>query len=372
MISLYFHIPFCTKKCPYCHFFVLKDDLEQRTLFLKSLKKEWDLKRHLVQNPIQSIYFGGGTPSKLRLEELKEIFSWLSSLTLASNCEITLEANPEDITKEYLQGLLDLHINRLSIGIQSLDDTLLSSLKRTHNAQTAKKAVILAHEMGFHNISIDLMYDLPNQSYSSFIKTLQEVKALPITHLSLYNLIFEKNSAFYKKKKQLLPLLPKEDESLRMIEEAVVALEDMGLKRYEISAFAKDNKISIHNTGYWTARPFIGYGPSAFSFWDKTRIKNVANLKTYCSLLNNKKFPIEFEEKLPTIESQKELFAVELRLFDGIELNSFEKKHGKIDLSLKKALEELITDNLVQLKDSRYSLTQRGRLFYDTVGERLI
>lgn len=372
MLSLYFHIPFCTRKCPYCHFFVLKDDQAKRKEFLTSLKKEWDLKKGLIKDPIASIYFGGGTPSKLTIEELQEIFSWFSDLHLEKNCEITLEANPEDLSKEYIQGLLDLKINRLSIGIQTLDDTLLSSLKRTHDAQMAKKAIILANSLGFDNISIDLMYDLPNQSLSSFSKTLEELNSLPITHLSLYNLIFEKNSLFYKKKKQILPLLPSQDDSLAMIHLAEKTLDKMGLKRYEISAFAKDNKISIHNTGYWTARPFIGYGPSAFSYLEGARIKNIENLSKYSSLLNENKDPIEFEEKLSLEEKQKELFAVELRMFKGILLSEFEQKHGKLFPTLKKSIKELINDKLIEHNEGIYQLSQRGVLFYDTVGQMLI
>lgn len=342
-------------------------------MFLSSLDKEWQLKKGLIdKTPIQSIYFGGGTPSKLSIEELQSIFSLFSSLKLDENCEITIEVNPEDVTKEYLIELKALKINRLSIGVQSFDDSLLQNLKRTHSANQAKEALYLAKKIGFENISIDLMYDLPHQNLSTFKKTLSHLKDLPITHLSLYNLVFEKGSLFYAQQDKVTPHLPKENESLKMLEQAVSSLEEIGLFRYEISAFAKNDLISIHNTGYWTARPFLGFGPSAFSYWDKARIKNVANLKKYTEMLEKGHLPIEFTEKLDPESRQKELFAVELRLFNGVNQGLFEKKEGPFSPSLKKSIEQLLENRLIQNKSNTFFLTERGRLFYDTVGEMLV
>lgn len=372
MVSLYFHIPFCTRKCPYCHFFVVKDDEKKRIQFLEALKKEWLAKKNLIKEPVISIYFGGGTPSKLSFLEWKEIFSWFSDLQLSKNCEITVEANPEDLTENYLKDLLSLRINRLSIGVQSLDEELLKSLKRSHDAKKAKEVVNLAYKLGFSNISIDLMYDLPNQTLSSFKNTLDALKDLPVTHLSLYNLIFEKGSLFYRKKKETLPLIPNDLESLAMHELAVLKLEEMGLKQYEISAFAKEEKISIHNTGYWTARPFLGFGPSAFSYWDNARSKNVSNLKKYYSLLEKGLLPQDFKEELSLYDRQKELFAVELRLFQGVNLLEFEKRNEPLGESLQNSLENLIKDGFIEKKNNTFFLSSKGKLFYDTVGERLI
>lgn len=373
MISLYFHIPFCTRKCPYCHFFVLRDNQDQIRAFIDSLKKEWNLKLSLFKNtPITSIYFGGGTPSKLKKNELNEIFSLFDPLILEKDCEITFELNPEDVTEEYLSHLKSLKINRLSLGVQSFDDAQLGTISRTHDASIAKKAIALAEDVGFTNISIDLMYDLPHQTLKSFEKTLREVKSLPIQHISLYNLIFEQESAFFRKKEKLIPLLPKEEESSKMLELAIEYLQEYGFSRYEISAFAKENNISKHNTGYWQARPFIGFGPSAFSYWNHSRIKNIANLKKYHDLLNLGKEPVEFTETLDPESRQKELFAVELRMFKGVNLPSFEKKEGKLFPSLKKSINELIEEGLLDKKINTYSLSERGKLFYDTVGERII
>jgi len=372
LVSLYFHIPFCTRKCPYCHFFVVKEDKENKKLFLHALKKEWLAKKSLVTKPIVSIYFGGGTPSKLSISDWQSIFSWFSDLPLTHDCEITVEANPEDLTKEYLEGLLSCGVNRLSIGVQSLDEELLTSLKRSHDAKKAKEAICLTKEVGFSNVSIDLMYDLPNQTLSSFERTLKELKALPFTHLSLYNLIFEQESLFHRKKKEILPLLPKESDSLAMHKLAVSSLEEMDLQQYEISAFAKNGKISVHNTGYWTARPFLGFGPSAFSYWENSRTKNISNLKKYCSMLDNGDLPQDFTETLSPDDRQKELLAVELRLFKGVDIPGFEKRQGVLCDSLKQSIKNLLNEGLVNLDLDVLKLSSKGRLFYDTVGEMIV
>ncbi|CAM0117421.1 radical SAM family heme chaperone HemW [Rhabdochlamydiaceae symbiont of Dictyostelium giganteum] len=361
-ISLYFHIPFCTKKCPYCHFFVVPNNIGSHSDLLEGLKTEWELISPLIENKkIVSIYFGGGTPFLIGSAAIQTILSWIKP---SHPVEITLEANPDDITLEAMQDFYEAGINRVSIGIQSLDNPLLKTLGRIHTAQKATESVLLTHQAGIHNITVDLMFDLPGQTLSSWKSTLREVSTLPITHLSLYNLTFEPGAVFYKKQKELSPLLPSEEVSLEMLSLATTSLEKMGLKRYEISAFAKPSFESLHNVGYWTGRSFLGLGPSAFSYWEGKRFQNVCHLKKYTSSLKEKKLPRDFEEKLTPQASLHERFAIHLRLFRGVPRHLY---HIQGDL-----LTRLEKKGWITLSPDTICLTDEGKLFYDSVAEEIV
>ena len=258
-ISLYFHIPFCSKKCPYCHFFVLPDKEEYKQPFVDALLKEWDLRLPQIQHKrVVSIYFGGGTPTKLPPSAYEKILGQIAH----SETEITLEANPEDVTLSAMQQYKAAGINRVSLGLQSLDDRELTQLGRTHHAAKAIEAVHTVHRAGITNISGDLMTALgfsPRELYLCIF-------AFPPALLLLYDPAVEyqlfKISVY-------LPHLPPEEIRLQMLQMAVQSLESFGFNRYEISAFAKPGMHSRHNTGYWTGRPFLGFGPSAFSYWKR-------------------------------------------------------------------------------------------------------
>ena len=370
-ISLYIHVPFCTKKCPYCHFFVQPNSQDSQKVFLSSLKREWDLRSPLLAGKeIVSIYFGGGTPSLLPAQEIENILSFIPNIS--PSCEITLEANPENVTLASMQAFVKAGINRVSVGVQSFDDTLLRTLGRTHDSSKAKEALNDIKDAGIADLSIDLMYELPHQTLKSWEKSLLEVKNLPITHLSLYNLVFEPGTSFYKKSKLLSPTLPSEEESLQMLNLAVSHLESLGLKRYEISAFARPGYTSLHNTGYWTGRPFLGLGPSAFSYWEGRRFRNIPHLKKYEEALLLGKLPEDFEESLSFEAKQKELLAVELRLLQGVDLSLFQQKTGILSSSLRDSIQNLLEKNWLSKKDSRLFLSEEGMLFYDSVASELI
>lgn len=373
-ISLYFHIPFCTRKCDYCHFFVLPDQEPNKDRLLLGFKNEWHLWLPAIKNKkIVSIYFGGGTPSLFgphRIETLLDIIN--SQANVASDVEITLEANPDGLSFQMLKDYASAGINRLSIGIQTLDDDLLKLLGRLHNAEMAIRAVDLAAEVGFSRISVDLMYDLPKQKLTHWENTLDRVGKLPISHLSLYNLTIEPHTAFFKKQEALRRLLPDEQMSLRMYEMAMEKLPLAGLEPYEISAFAKNGDFSRHNVGYWTARPFLGFGPSAFSYWEGRRFRNVANLNKYCEALDKNLSPIDFDEQLTPQAQQRELFTVQMRLKEGVNLDIFEKRHGKLDAETIVTIDNLIEQGLIMRDNRRVALTHRGVLFYDTVASELI
>lgn len=373
-ISLYFHIPFCTKKCAYCHFYVVPDKEESKKELLEGLQIEWSHYLPLLKEcSIVSVYFGGGTPSLFGPERIKTVLEWIkTSANLAENAEITLEANPENIHTDLIKAYHAAGINRLSIGIQSFDRALLQLLGRNHPPETALEAVINAHDGGIHNLSIDLMYDLPQQSLADWEHTLDKVKTLPITHLSLYNLTIEPHTLFFKKKKELVPLLPNEEISLAMYQMAIDKIESMGLQQYEISAFAKPGYESLHNSGYWIGRPFLGFGPSAFSFWEGKRFQNVPHLKKYCDALKKGESPIHFEEALDLEALRRELFVIQLRLRKGVYLKKFSEEQGELNQTTLDQLHSLSLQGLIQWEGDLVSLSKKGVLFYDTIASELI
>lgn len=370
-ISLYIHVPFCTKKCPYCHFFVLPDSAENQKIFLETLEEEYKQKAFLLEGyDIVSVYFGGGTPSLLTPDSIHKILSWTPERS--QECEITLEVNPEKISLERMRSFKEAGINRISIGVQSFDDTLLQILGRTHDSHSAKEAIYTTQAAGICNISIDLMYELPHQTLENWRHSVEEAVKLPITHLSLYNLTFETGTSFFAKQKSLSQHLPSEEEAHAMLELATTSFPAAGLQRYEISAFARQGLISIHNTGYWTARPFLGLGPSAFSYFEGRRFRNIAHLKKWREKILSHNPPEDFSETLDPIARQKELLAVELRLISGVDLTLFTEKNGPLSEELIKGIDECVAEGYLHRSDRRLCLSDKGLLFYDTVAATLI
>lgn len=373
-ISLYFHIPFCTRKCDYCHFYVLPDQESLKDQLAEGFHLEWALlKPFLANKRISTLYFGGGTPSLFGPTRLRALLQLIrNTCPIHPLAEITLEANPENVTLELMQAYAEAGINRVSIGIQTLDPHLLTLLGRLHNPETALKAIEATDKAGIRNISIDLMYDLPKQTLEHWQTTLSGIQNLPIHHLSLYNLTIEPHTLFFKNQSQIKPLLPNEEASLAMYEMAVEHLEMMGLQRYEISAFARPGYESQHNTGYWIGRPFLGLGPSAFSYWDDRRFRNIAHLGKYCQSLKKGELPRDFEEKLNLEAHRRELFVIHLRLRQGVDLANFEVEHGCLDPTTRETFHHLIDQGYLHLHDGHIRLTQKGILFYDTIAAELI
>ncbi|NGX28458.1 MAG: Oxygen-independent coproporphyrinogen-III oxidase-like protein YqeR [Candidatus Anoxychlamydiales bacterium] len=369
LLSLYFHIPFCKKKCPYCHFYSIYHTNRDENDYLEAIEHHLDINKNILKNStIGSIYFGGGTPSLL---DIKTIESILNKISYSSGIEITLEANPDDLKngKEKIKDLKKIGINRISLGAQTFDDNLLKILGRDHSSKEAIKAIFNIHDNGIENISIDLMYDIMGQDLSSWMKTLSEVKKLPIRHISLYNLTFEEKTPFYKKREKLSKDLPSEKESITFLNRAVIEFEKLGLKRYEISAFAKKGFESFHNLGYWQGRDFLGFGPSAFSYFEKRRFQNISNFKKYCSSFKNNASFIGFEEKLKRSDSILELLAISLRVASGVDIFEFEKKNGKIPIT---TLDILKKSDFVDFDKNKIFLNKKGFLFYDSLASMII
>lgn len=321
-----------------------------------------------------SLYFGGGTPSLLESGEIERLLKHVRSVIPfdAQEIEITLEANPETITQDCIRAFADVGINRLSIGVQTLDDGLLQKLGRTHNAASSLRSIETAYAAGIKNISIDLMYDIPCQTLASWTTTLDAIRSLPISHLSLYNLTIEPHTVFFKYRKSLNKELPDADSSAAMYQLAQSKLQSFGLSQYEISAFAKDNRIARHNVGYWTGRPFIGFGPSAFSYWKGRRFRAASNLNRYSEALQNNMSPEEFTETLDPDARRRELLTIALRLKSGVNMKVFSETYGSLSPETSATIAKLIEIELLCFNDGVLKLTDRGMLFYDTVATDLI
>jgi oxygen-independent coproporphyrinogen-3 oxidase len=372
-ISLYFHIPFCKKKCPYCHFFVLKENETQKDLLMAGLFKEFKLHKIDPTLEVISIYFGGGTPSLMGPVRIKRILEFVShQITISDQCEITLEVNPSDVTQEDAIGFYEAGINRVSIGVQSFDDESLKIIGREHKAKDAVDTIHYFHQAGICNISIDLMYDRPYQELKTWEKELSCIKNLPITHLSLYNMTIEEGSAYKRLEKKILKTMPDEELSLKLYQQAIDSFKEMGFDRYEISAFCKNNKRSIHNLGYWQGRDFYGLGPSSFSLVNKKRFQNVSSLKKYLDFLSNDTLPVCFEEKLDPIASLKEHLCIALRVKEGVFIADFEKQFQKLPKETLLAIDKLQNEGLLSQKDGFVCLTEKGMLFFNEVGASLI
>ena len=359
--SLYVHLPLCSRKCDYCHFYVVPDKQIFRDKLVRGLASEWDLiKNNFEEKEIPSIYFGGGTPSLMP----PEFFAQFLAKCIYPKAEITLEVNPETVSLEKMILFRQAGINRVSLGLQSLDDGELATLSRRHSSRAAIQAVQTCRQAGFENITIDLMYDTPGQTIASWKRTLAEAIQLPITHLSLYNLTFEPHTIFFKKKTRLEKLLPPEETTVVMYEMAQEMLDKAGLQQYEISAFCREGFAAKHNSGYWNGTPFWGMGPSAFSFWEGSRFRNISHLGKWFDAVQKGLSPVDFKEKLETEASFRERFVIRLRLLAGVK--------GPIPTSCRDEVERLLLEGFLQRSDERIALTQKGVLFYDRVAADLI
>jgi len=368
MVSLYIHIPFCKKKCPYCHFYVIADKECFKDELLIGLQLEWQrILPQLAGKTIDTIYFGGGTPTLFGVKRIAAVLELIQShFRIGPEVEITIETNPEEPI-DY-KSLRAHGINRLSFGIQSLHENELAILGRGHSPKESLHAVHSAHSAGFDNITIDLMYDLPEQTLASWQKSLKRAAQLPITHLSLYNLTIEPHTAFERKEKALRQKMPDEESSVKMYSMAQEHLLAHGFCQYEISAFCRDNLYSRHNIGYWTGRHFFGLGPSSFSFDGERRFRNVANLLRYCKQLLAGTTPIDFAESLSPQKQKKELLALQLRLMEGADLKRFQP----IEDETLKAINQLVDSGLLQVNNDQVQMTSRGILFYDTIATEII
>lgn len=288
MAGIYIHIPFCRKRCHYCDFFK-STDLSQKARLLEGLKKELQSRApELVSEEINTIYFGGGTPSVLLIDELKDLLNIIyQNYQVAENAEITLEANPDDLSQAILSALKQIGFNRLSMGVQSFSEADLKLMNRRHGVMQAVQSVKWAKTAGFSNISIDLIYGLPKQTIEEWERNVRIAVELDVQHVSAYNLTYHEGTVFYEQlKKGILKELP-DELSLQQFEMLVKILKEAGFEHYEISNFCKPGLYSQHNSSYWKSRKYLGIGPSAHSYDLASRRWNVSSISKYLEGLEN-------------------------------------------------------------------------------------
>ncbi|MDR2836638.1 MAG: radical SAM family heme chaperone HemW [Bacteroidales bacterium] len=366
MAGLYFHIPFCKKKCYYCDFYS-SNNISLVNEFIVCLEKEILLKKNFLSDKIIStIYFGGGTPSLLTINQLEKILNFtFKNFKFSAFVEISIEVNPENASLDYLKELNNLKFNRISIGVQSLDDNILKFLNRHHSANTAIQSVLYANTAGFENITVDLIYSIPGLSLQLLEDEMTVFFNLPVSHLSAYQLGIEKNTVLNKFVEDGKIFLLDEDSCYAQYLKVLEISEKYGFEQYELSNFAKNNKISLHNTNYWNGTEYLGFGPSAHSFYKNYRSWNIANLKDYIFNVNN--FISFFdEENLSEHNLFNEKIMLSLRTNIGLDLNYLENLNSSFFKTFSKNL-KLINSNYYTIFENKISLTTSGQFISDFI-----
>lgn len=368
MAGIYIHIPFCRRKCYYCDFYkTVNTSLKPK--FIGALKTEIVQRKSYLENePVETIYFGGGTPSVLSNNELAEILKTLhDNFVIAHTLEITFEANPDDLSKEYLHEIYQTGINRLSIGIQSFNDDILKKMNRRHDAVQAVEAVENAAKTGFNDISVDLIYGLPGLTINQWKSDLKKVFELPVQHLSAYHLTYHEGTAFYTwlKKGTLREL--SEAESVSQFQALTEMAKKKGFEQYEISNFAKDRKYSKHNSAYWLGVKYLGLGPSAHSFNGFSRRWNIASAESYIKAMESGLSCSE-EEILSENNRYNEYILTRIRTVWGVSIEELKSRFGseKEEWFLKN-IEKYRVTGLVKQQNHIYSLTEKGMFVSDDI-----
>ncbi len=375
--GVYIHIPFCLKKCAYCDFYSLTD-LTLRQPFVESLLQEMALvkPRDVL---IDTLYFGGGTPSVLTPQQIEALMHQARSLfTLTPDAEITMEVNPGTVTQNHLNFLRQIGINRINIGVQSFSCDTLEFLGRIHTPGDATQAIQSARKAGFDNIGLDLMFGIPGQNIPSWQDDLKTSLTWSPEHLSCYMLTFEKGTPLDKRRKaNTFKVLPEQHiADLFRITQQI--LSDAGYEQYEISNYAKIDtgghpRRSRHNQKYWSFAPYIGLGPAAHSYAPPIRYWNVRDVGLYTAALAQGRLPIEEREKTTAEQQITEAIYLGLRTSDGIDVAHFEKTfHMEFNQRYGGVLQALCKENLVILENGRCVLTPEGMLFHDSIVERML
>lgn len=372
MASIYIHIPYCKQKCTYCNFY-FRTAQNDKIEMLKSIKKEIELRKFYLNGAtISSIYFGGGTPSILNKEEIESIIQTIyHHFTIDINAEITLECNPDDLDKKMLTDLKEIGINRLSIGIQSFDDDHLKFMNRSHNAKEALECIHLAKEAEFNNITIDLIYGLPNQSNEKWKQNLKQMLDLNIQHFSAYALTVEPKTVLKHliDKQKVIPLDDKITvEHFNTL--AQIATENDFI-HYEISNFGKQGFFSNHNTAYWKNQHYLGVGPSAHSFNGTSRQWNLASNKQYIEMVNANNAYFEIEQ-LSNAQQYNEYIFTALRTMWGVELDYIKTQFGATAHQyFEKQVSNWVNQGKIKQLENNYTLTSRGKLYADAISSDL-
>jgi oxygen-independent coproporphyrinogen-3 oxidase len=383
MASLYIHIPFCEHKCIYCDFYsVAPNETAFRSelptaRFVESLLKELDLraKEERFRVSYETVFLGGGTPSLLPVEDLRLILEGVSdSFSIERNAEITIETNPGTVSRQKLDAFRSLGINRMSIGVQSFHEDDLKFLTRIHSPEQAKQCVRDAYAAGFENVSLDLIFSLPLQTMDRWRSNLDQAMELNPSHISCYSLIVEPNTPLSHMVDARQISLLSADEDASLYEMTIQYLSDHGLEQYEVSNFAKPGFKSLHNKNYWNHSNYLGFGPSAHSFWSaddtvgsSVRWWNVSSIVGYFEKLDRGDLPVAGREHLTVEQLVEEEIFLGLRS-EGIDIAGFRKRYGK-DLLMehRSRLSDLIDNSLAVLENGTLRLTSRGYMVCDEI-----
>jgi oxygen-independent coproporphyrinogen-3 oxidase len=373
MAGIYVHIPFCRLKCYYCDFYkTVNTSLTKK--FIKALQNEIVQRKNYLDNePVETIYFGGGTPSVLTKGEITGILEVLHQhFNVSTSVEITFEANPDDLSIEYLHEIYHAGVRRLSIGIQSFQNESLKKMNRRHDAAQAIEAVENAAKTGFNDISVDLIYGLPGLTRTQWKADLNRVFQLPVQHLSAYHLTYHEGTPFYTwLKKGTLKAL-KEEESILQFQMLIQMARENGFEQYEISNFAKDQKYSKHNSSYWTGVKYLGLGPSAHSFNGVSRSWNVSNIESYIKAVEA---GISYSETEILTENNKynEYVLTHIRTKWGVSADEIKTGFGTEKVAwFQQNIEKYIKMGLVKHQGGIYTLTEKGWFVSDDIMANLM
>lgn len=358
-LSLYIHIPFCKQKCFYCDFPSYASIDYLREDYVEALCKE--IEEKAINYKIKSIFIGGGTPSYLETKEIVKMLKSINKLNLSEDMEFTMECNPGVLEEEKLKAMLDGGVNRISMGLQSVQNSLLKDIGRIHSFKQFEENFKLARQVGFKNINVDLMFGLPNQKEEEWKESLEIIARLNPEHISAYSLIIEEGTAFYKLWERNKLILPSEEEERDMYAITKNILKNYGYHQYEISNYSKVGFECYHNKVYWKNDEYLGIGSASTSFIDGKRIKNIEDVKTYIDKINSGEDVIE-DVTINTLEDSMEEFVfMGLRMIEGININEFNKRFGvNIDSIYKEVIDKNINKKLLILDNDNLKLTEKG------------
>ena len=369
-LGLYLHIPYCLHKCGYCDFNSHPENQVESVHYVEALLKELKFYSTTLKSyNVPTVFMGGGTPTILPPSQLKKILDTVQQgFNLTSDCEITIEANPATIKLETLQEIHAAGYNRISIGVQSFDEKELQLLERVHNEKEIHSTVHRARSANFENLSMDLMFALPDQSTEKWQSHLKQATAKNPDHLSTYNLTIEPATAFFKLHEKGKLCLPHEDIQLEMYETTIQVLEDAGYSQYEISNFSKPGMESQHNINYWNNGEYLGVGAGASSYLNGERSKNINLPSIYIREIETKASAIHTREHLEPLQAMGETLMLGLRLLKGVSIDvfenrfqvSFQKVYGKV-------VESLLNQELITLNENRIALSRKGLFLADSV-----
>lgn len=366
--GIYIHIPFCNRKCFYCDFYS-SANLGYKKDFLIALFTEITLQKNYLSNEsISTIYIGGGTPSLLSIGEIKSILDHLkNNFTIIPNAEITIELNPDDITIPYAEGLIQTGINRVSVGIQSFFDDDLKLLNRRHNVQQATDSINFLKQIGFTNISADLIYGLPGMTLERWNENLTKMFQLNIQHISAYLLSVEAGTVFANFLEKGKITLQSDEQSFLQFKTLINETKQYGFVHYEISNFAKENYFSIHNSAYWHQKKYLGLGPSAHSYNINSRQWNVSDIKKYLEAINKNTIPCTVEVLTDT-DKFNDYIMTSLRTKEGIELEFIKNNFGAEKFSfVLKAAEKFEKSGHLVITKNNIVLTDEGMFISDRI-----